>query len=142
MKGNLFPVTNAHTYSHTDSQSIQAPYSLAAYGTDTQLKLDKVLMFATTEVVILSLRCLLVSIHPQAEWMLVLHSSSRKAGGGNNSCYSCLWGGIISDLCINCTTSERQDRSKVLAEFMAMSVAAAYSADGSCYFVFCFFYYQ
>lgn len=40
-------------------------------------------------------------------------------------------GGITSELCINFTTYERQDHSKVLAQSMAMSVAATYSADGS-----------
>lgn len=85
MKGNLFPVTKAHTCSHTDLQTIQTPNSLAACGADTQLNLEKVLRFATAEVVILSLCHLLVSIRPQAEWMSVLHSSYRKAEGGNSS---------------------------------------------------------
>lgn len=46
------------------------------------------------------------------------------------------FGGITSELCMNFGTQERQDHSKVLAQPIAMSVAAIYSADGSYFFVF------
>ena len=85
-EGKSFPVPNAHTCSHADSQGSQAPNTLGAYATDTRLNLGKALTLASAEVTALFLCYLLVSIHPWAEWMLVLHaSSSRKAGGGSSS---------------------------------------------------------
>lgn len=83
MKENLFPVTNAHTCSHTDSQSIQAPKPSAAYSTNTQLNLDEVPTLAAPEVI----------LRLNGHWYYILTPERQveaAAAAENNSWYSCL----------------------------------------------------
>lgn len=84
MKENLFPVTNAHVFTYRLAEHPSTKI-ICWLCTNTQLNLDVVPTLAAPEVIILCLCCLLVSIHPQAERTLVLHSYSRKTGAVNYS---------------------------------------------------------
>lgn len=142
MKENLFPVTNAHRCSHADLQSIRAPKSSAAYSSKAQLNLDEVPTLAAPEVIILSLCGLLCpfTLRLNGHWYYILipegQVEAAAAAAENNSWCSCLWGHHQWAMHKLHHLGERLDCSKVLAQPIAMSVAATYSADGSCFFVF------